>query len=254
MAANPAAARLTETYRLAQARLGAQTVQQILLTWPLLDPSRIDQTITSWLRVSIPIVQTQRSTSAVLASSYLRLFRALEVGADGEFIPTLADMVDLAAVTTSLTVTGPVRVKRSVKQGVAFEAAVEAARVSVARAAMRHVLDGGRNTIIRTVEHDPLALGYARATNGHACFFCAMLASRGPVYKQDSFAHSDARFTGFGDVKVHDGCHCSMEPVYDQDAPWPAGSRHYHDLWDRVTAAAEGPDAARLAFRHAIEQ
>lgn len=241
MAATVAASRLTEAHRLAQARLGAQTVRQMFVAWHLLDPGDLDGTLDRWLRVSVPIVQGQRLSSARLASAYLAAFRTVELGAvsDG-FVPVIAEQVPVEQVVASLTVTGPAAVKTHMRISPITARAMEIGQTMSAGAAMRHALNGGRSTIVDTVRSDRLALGWARATSGRACSFCAMLASRGPVYNADS--------VGFD---AHDHCSCSAEPVYRDDAAWPAGAEDYRALWDEVTAGLSGDDA-RTAFRTAL--
>lgn len=233
MAATAATARLTEAHRFAQSRLGAQIVTLLLAAWPLLDPKDVDRTVERWLRVAVPLVAANHRTSSTLAANYLAAFRTLELGADVPAAqPVLAEL-DRAALVTSLTVTGPVAVKRAMTSGLPWSKALENAQLGSARAAMRHALNGGRDTIIDTVGSDRRAVGWARATSGKACAFCAMLASRGPVYKSAASAGQGRRF--------HDSCHCAVEPVYRADADWPAGARQYRDLWDQAKAG-KGPD------------
>lgn len=242
MAATAEASRLTEAHRLAQARLGAQVVAQVRAAWPLLDPQDFDRSIRQWLRVVLPTVAANRRTSATLAANYLNTFRTLETGKLTAVSPALADAIDPKAVTTSMTVTGPASIRAGLARGGRFAQVMEIAEAASARAAMRHVLNGGRETIEATVRADRTALGYARATSGKPCHFCAMLASRGPVYRSEESA-------GF---QAHDGCSCSLEPVYRRDADWPAGARRYQELWQETTRGLSG-DEARNAFRQALK-
>jgi hypothetical protein len=204
MAATLAGARLTEAHRLAQARIGVQTAAQMVTAWSLIDPNRLDNTTPDWLRVSLTFLQNQRNQSTQLAAAYLRAFRQLELG---ELVPParilFAGSLDIAAATTSLTVTGPVSVKRAMTAGSDLAEAAQTARANTARSGMRHALGGGRDTITATVEADRFALGYRRVTSGGACDFCSMLAGRGAVYS--------GRTSKFD---AHDGCSCSSEPVY----------------------------------------
>lgn len=237
MASSPQAARLTEAHRLAQTRLGAQTAQQMTDAWSVLDPARIDATVEAWLRVSVPVLQNQRATSARLAGAYLRAFRTLEVGE--EIAPTLAAALDPAQTATSLLVTGPVKVKQATARGVPLDAASVLGRESSARAGMRLALAGGRSTITSTLTADPQAHGWARVTSGSPCAFCDMLASRGPVYGEAS-----------ADFEAHDGCSCTAEPVYNHDAAWPPGAREARAVWDESTRGLTGAEAL-AAFRRA---
>lgn len=244
MAATPEGRRLTEAHRVAQARLGAETVESMLAVWSLLDPADLDGTTPRWLRAALPIVQSQRSTSARLAANYLGTFRRIESAATDDLPLRLVEGVDQWAVTSSLTVTGPAAIKSAVGRGEQLGRAVDHAASGSSRAAMRHAMDGGRETIMRTVERDRRAHGWARATSGDPCGFCAMLASRGPAYTSEQ----TARF------QSHDGCSCTAEPTYSLDAAWPPGSERYAELWDEVVVAnGLGGAEARNAYRRAIE-
>jgi len=99
----------------------------------------------------------------------------------------------------------------------------------------------GRDTVMAAVESDSECIGFARATGGVACSFCAMLASRGAVFKS-----SDS-----GGFQAHDGCNCTVEPVYSSNPVLPPGAEQYRDLWDEATAGLGGVDA-RNAFRRAL--
>ena len=239
MAATAAGARLTEGHRLAQTRLGASVVRQMAGLWPLLDPEDLDATVERWLRLALPVVRSQHDASARLAAAYLRTFRSIEA----PDLPPLRlpppPAFNPAQATTSLTVTGPVTVRTATGAGQTIAAASDAGLSASARAAMRLALNGGRSTIVDGVNADTDAQGWARATSGNPCAFCAMLASRGPAYSEES--------VGF---EAHDGCSCSAEPVYDRDADWPAGSDLYRGLWQEAKAA-DGDTTAN--FRRLIE-
>lgn len=240
MAATAEAARLTEAHRLAQIRLGAGVVARMHAAWRLLDVEDLDGTFPSWHEVVTALVQVSRRNSATLAANYLATFRALELGLGTALNPVLAEAVNARALATSMLVTGPVSIRSALARGVSLEQAARTAEGRTAGAAMRHALDGGRQTLVRTTSSDRRALGWARATSGSPCAFCAMLASRGPVYGADAV-----------DFKTHDHCSCVPEPVYRDDAAWPAGSRRLRELWDETTADTGGVDEL-TAFRRAL--
>lgn len=237
MAAVPAAARLTEAHRIAQTRLGAQTVAAMRAIWPLLDPNDLDRSTRRWLTAAMPVIRSQRTTSSRLAANYLRTFKAIEIG--GVQAPVvLNETVAIAQLSTSLAVTGPIHVKQAMSRGVSVVQAMKTAEATSAAAAMRLSLDAGRGTVLRSIRADDEALGYARAASGNACAFCAMLASRGPVYGEESV-----------DFAAHDHCSCGFEPVYRDDSPWPAGSERYRDMWQE-SKAADGDTLSN--FRRAV--
>lgn len=232
MAATTAARRLTEKHRLAQNRIAAQTVARMHLVWPLLDPEAVDASFERWFTAADPIIQTQSSKSAELAANYLRTFKALELGGIEPASIVIATAPS-EAVATSLWVEGPVSIKRAMTAGMPVAKASELAETRSASAAMRHALNGGRETTTRSTNADAQALGWARVTAGRkVCSFCAMLASRGPVYQDDT-----ARF------QAHDHCTCSVEPVYRDDAAWPTGSDRWRDLWAQARDAEGDTEA-----------
>lgn len=242
MAATREAQQLTQAYRLEQLQIGARTADQLREAWQLIDLEAIDATLSRYLRVAVPLVRQQGRLSAELGGRYIGAFRGLEIGTVLGFEPVIAAPPAVEAVTTSLTVTGPAQVKRATAQGLALEQAGELGQSGTMGSGSRHAMDAGRSSVLRSVNADSRALGWARATSGRSCGFCAMLAARGPVYKgRDS-----------GGFKPHDRCGCIPEPVYRRDAEWPAGSERYAELWAETTRGLSG-DEAIAAFRSAVE-
>jgi hypothetical protein len=228
MAATAEAARLTEAHRRAQGRLAARLALNLADTWTLLDPADIDATLQRWLRVTLPVVRDARRASAVLAGDYLPTFRALEIGTIDGLTVRLTDSLDTRLASGSLIVDGPGFLRSATARGALLTTASEKALANVARSATRLALDGSRGTILGSIETDRRSLGWARATSGKACAFCAMLAARGPVYRSEGSSSFDP----------HKGCNCHPEAVYREDADWPTGADRYRGLWDRAQAEA----------------
>lgn len=200
MAATLAGRRLTEAHRLAQARLGAQTVARMRTIWRLMDPDDVDGSFDRWLAAALPLIQAQRSTSSQLAVNYLTLMKQMEFGPQARLDPVIAFPAAFRAVSTSLLVTGPLSVKRAMSRGVPIGRAWDTAEAASSASAMRFALEGGRETITGTTRADPQARGFVRVASGNACNFCEDLAGI-------EFA-DDAVF------QAHDGCSCTAEPVY----------------------------------------
>lgn len=245
MSATLEARRLSEAHRLAQARLGAETVNQLLAVWKLIDPDDLDGTTEEWLRIVLPLIRRQRTVSATLAANYINTFRALELGVGASpFVPVLGDAVEAERVVSSLLYTGPGTVKISLNRGATVESAMSTARTMSAAAGMRHVVNGGRDTITQTIDSDPQAQGWFRTTSGKPCHFCAMLAGRGAVYKGEATA----------DFKSHDSCSCSAEPIYRGDSKMPAGNIQYQAKWDQAKSLARDEKIdVTVAFRRLME-
>ena len=243
MATTAEATALTEAHRAQQARQGALIAYVTAQMWMRgIDPTDIDTSASKLIERLIPLIKRRRDESARLARAYYSRYRSLEVaGGDGFELPPLSSL-DLSVVGTSLRVTGPVGLKlRLAKIGdldvpettlkVLVNDAIETTATAFSGAATRHAMNGGRDEIQNALAEDPVALGYVRVTQANPCYFCAMLASRGPVYGDDSFDESDPRFIGEGTHKVHDHCGCSIEPVYDRKAPWPGRAKEFEGQW-----------------------
>lgn len=166
------------------------------------------------------------------------------------------------AVQASLEVLGPINIKQKTGRGMTPEQAARTALVEVSGAATRHVLEGGRESNIVAMRNDRVVKGWVRVTDADPCAFCAMLASRGPVYREDSL-NSNARgprndnpgvpFLGKGSFKVHDHCQCSMEAVYYTDTEWPGRAKEFDRLWkDHIRGKYSGKDAIN-AWRRLYE-
>ncbi|NEA50449.1 hypothetical protein [Streptomyces sp. SID10815] len=121
-----------------------------------------------------------------------------------------------------------------------------------AAAASRVAMNGGRSTTWNHMRRDRRALGYVRLSRtGTPCGWCAMLISRGPVYK----SRESATFAD-GD-RYHDNCHCYAAPIFNwqqfQGSELTALSREYADLWPKVTKGLSGKSAVS-AWRRFIRQ
>ncbi|USH45843.1 hypothetical protein SEA_VIEENROSE_8 [Streptomyces phage VieEnRose] len=119
-----------------------------------------------------------------------------------------------------------------------------------AAGAERIALNGGRSTVWNHAQRDRRVIGYIRLSRtGTPCGWCAMLISRGPVYRSERSAEY-----GDGD-KYHDNCHCYAEPVYTREqynsSSLYALNRRYSELWPQVTKGLSG-DAAISAWRRFI--
>ncbi|MFI9228988.1 VG15 protein [Streptomyces rimosus] len=121
-----------------------------------------------------------------------------------------------------------------------------------AAAASRVAMNGGRSTAWSHMRRDRRSLGYVRLSRtGTPCGWCAMLISRGPVYK----SRASATFAD-GD-RYHDNCHCYAMPIFNwqqyQGSDLTALSREYEALWPKVTKGHSGKSAL-TAWRRFIRQ
>ncbi|GLY51305.1 hypothetical protein [Lentzea sp. NBRC 102530] len=257
MALTAEGTRLTAEHRRAQARVSVALVRDVLGLWRLLDPYRLDATRPTWAQRVLDLIGRHRSKSERLALDYFTEFRRAELGPDlgGQRVPPVTEILENPwrdAAEVSLLVTGPSTVKRLSAAGLDPSDAAERAGPGVAAAALRHAAGGGRGALDQAINADRLALGYQRVTGPKPCAFCAMLASRGPIYSSSTSGSTTMR--GGKPDDYHDGCGCTAEPVYDVATDLPASSQRFADLWESVVVenGLSGKEA-RNAFRRAHE-
>lgn len=242
--------RLGSTHRASQDRLATALAAVLKRAYEraVVGGYQNDDIVQSWIADMVPLILMYRTRSEGMARSFYD-----QASPRGRGFATPADPVEDEAIATSLRVTGVIEIVEGLKRGKSFDESVERAEKMAVGAAARHALDGGRSLIRNTVANDQTALGYYRQTKAGCCSFCAVLASRGQVYKGESFNESDPRFIGDdSDVKVHDHCHCQLVPVFSRTQGLPDLNERFGELWARTSRGLSGNDALN-AFRRAYE-
>jgi hypothetical protein len=255
MAATASGAQLTELHRQAQLAIRSSFTRELLRLWPLIKLDQLDESAGEWIGFVTELILQFRQRSAGRALSYYDEFRNAEIGEPLPDRPLYRnlDAPVPGAIRTSLLVTGPIGMKSRIAKGINPDIARAKALVDVAGAASRHVLDGGRTQLVESVKKDSKAVQYARVTDGKPCYFCAMLASRGPIYRSASTAvFATNRSATRAGREFHDHCGCSVEPGFSKDAEWPGRGRDFAKIWKDSTAG-KGGKAALNAFRSAYE-
>ncbi|MDG4532564.1 hypothetical protein [Streptomyces sp. AV19] len=138
-----------------------------------------------------------------------------------------------------------------------LDALMGRAGAQAAGVADREALRGGRAMLDAASRADRRVIGWARVTDGDPCAWCAMLASRGAVYR--SRAVAGIRGLNGHDLppvqrddleKYHPMCHCQTVPVYSRAEFMSEQARSYWQQWQDVTRGASGPEALRAWRRH----
>jgi hypothetical protein len=220
-------------YRALQLAIRARAIAELLAAWPLF---RGD--LESWRRffpVAAAIVSARHRDSAALGLARLRERAVTE----GIALPEvrLPDPPPAEQLDRSFGATGLAGTWRAMSVGMSVEAAREVGFARLAMAAGRHVMDGGRQVILGAAEAEP-RIRWRRVAAPSACAFCAMLASRGPVYASETV-----------DFQAHDGCACVAEPAFPGEGR-SSQERALYEQWREATAGLSGADALR-AFRRA---
>ncbi|MFJ7909032.1 hypothetical protein [Kitasatospora sp. NPDC096204] len=83
------------------------------------------------------------------------------------------------------------------------------------------VQDAGRDAVHLALQDDPGAIGYFRATDASPCYFCALMAGRGAVYKSK-------RTAAFG---AHPHCHCQAVPIFSRRYRLATENDRFARMW-----------------------
>ncbi|MGZ4621466.1 MAG: VG15 protein [Blastococcus sp.] len=236
----------------AQAGLAILVGLAIAKLWPSLDLLHLRSSLPAFKAAVAVEVQRHAQASATMAAQQYRRER-VAAGVGGGYTPIPADppsveqvaqAVDWAvqplwdsAIPVATIPDAPEETQRLASSAVAD------AKARLAAASEKLTIDAGRDTIVGNAQRDRQAKGWARVPEPGACSFCAMLATRGAVYRSEKSAS----------FKSHDHCRCHVEPVFTAYEP-SARVREWQALYQRVVTdqGRTGKDA-RTAFRQALE-
>lgn len=286
MAHTEQGAQLTASHHKAQMSLSMSLVEVIRdLFLSIFDVNDIDGSSAKFIAQAVPVVVRARDLSTDMAITYLDAFRKVELSGlvdsvhldptDPLTVPrgVLEDMVseglleadDLDQLSRSvieslpssgqlakeLHSSGAAVAKKKLAAGGSAAEAVDVAAKAVASKVVQQVADGGRAPLLQETERGSHGcVGYARVVDDDPCAFCAMLASRGAVYRADSFEGSNSLFSGDGRFKVHPGCGCTLEPIFGgRIMGLPPGSKKLMDEWAEIAAGHEDPWGAWRRYK-----
>ena len=269
-------AALDAAYRATQARTAIAVARILFDRWGNVEPDNLAGTGAAWMRDAIAAVLAGQGRARGNADAYVAQIRRLQAPGASPFTPPPAKPPNEEQIRKSLEYTGISTTARevfrveSVREGVRDvpntdqesedrtsegrkRQIMEDAISRAAAAAVRHITTAGQDRIHDLVQADPVATGYARTTKPGCCYFCAMLASRGFVYKEDSFDSSDARFSGPGNAKVHDSCGCGLRPAYSRAEPPPERNAELEELWTTIGENARDGETTVQTWRRIYE-
>lgn len=252
MPASAEALALAEQFRRRQVQLRARFVREFVLIWrATLDSARLGLTSPTWLELSTALIRRWRPVFQRLAAQYYARASALDTGAApiiagaavtgaGLVTPPIA----AARVVTSLLRTGLGTLQDARRRGLPLAQADALAMVTAAEDAARLALDAGRDQVQELVEQDRRALGWMRVTDGDPCAFCAMLASRGAVYKSREAAGFELDPVRGAINRYHPNCGCQVVPVFTREPLLPETTQRLREQWE--TAQREAREAGEL--------
>lgn len=269
-----------------QEEVAAQLALGLLPMWYILNPDDLDATTLPWLMAIMPLIKKAYEQSQRLGGVFLNDYRFAALPTKDPLnieLPNVEkplDVNDLAwntldfpgpqidvqpfdedAVSRNMVVNGPSRVMAGMDEKTLEEAMTTGLHTS-SGAAIRQAINGSRSVTRDVAEQDPSILGYARVTDSDPCYYCAILASRGAVYRADSFVASDADFKGgsiadlgenWSDVaKVHDNCRCTLRPVYMKAHFRDRESWFYYEQWKEFSKGKSNAKAIQNYRKHFV--
>ncbi len=253
---------MTEEHRRQQVKLTEQIADVVRkLFRKHVDWADIDGSTTEFVRHAVPQIMMYREESRLRSINYMHAFQAVEAP---ELPPMMEEPDDYDEAEAATTLLKSVRgvLKALSRKGYPVDEAMDRAEQAVASKSGKIVGDGGRNLIESEVRRGHAAVGYARVVDADPCPFCAMLASRGvyyegkeapgaQLYRSDAFNASNARFKGDGRFKVHDGCCCTLEPVYMKDGKitLPGNGNQLAEEWAQIASGRPDPWLAWQRWR-----
>lgn len=223
MADTAAGAALTDAHRIAQVELSQQAIAAALVVWAELNPGNLAATRERWLQLLVTLIGIFDVRSAELAVSYLQQFRSVEGNPDGP-IEGRRDFKP-GGTARVLDYNGPATIIRHIKAGMQPAEAKRRVQQTMVGAVQRQVLEGGRRVVDLSALSNPVSKGWRRVADSDPCTFCALMASRGPVYRSESSAGSGRKY--------HNKCGCTVEEVFGQWRPNRA-EQAYVDAYDEA--------------------
>lgn len=202
-------------------------VASMFKIWPLLDLHDLKGTLPGYQTAVAALVRQYGQTSAVLAARFYQARRP-----DPGFLlmpasPPGTEQVTKATGWSTKGLWGP-------------EPDVKAAQTLTHGVAQQMVVGTGRGTLINAIRADYRCRGWARVARPDACSFCAMLSTRGAVYKNKQTS----------EFKAHNHCHCLPVPLFASHYEPPAYVREWRALYLQST---RGQSDTLNAFRRAYE-
>ncbi|MCP3801846.1 hypothetical protein NLX83_21505 [Allokutzneria sp. A3M-2-11 16] len=241
MATTPQGRQLTVAHRQAQLGHRADLTRGVLAAWGGLDVANLAVTAKAVAVVLAELVRAAFSRSVDTAAEYVVRHAAAE---GVKITPHRALVPERDRLRLHLETSVRASTLTALRAGKSPREAGAVALVRTTGTATRLALAGGRATVTGTARRSRRVKGYRRITSQTPCPFCALLVSRGAVYRSKTTALLDSSGESY-----HDHCACQAELVY-HDEPATEHEKWLAELWEEATKGLSGREA-RLAFARA---
>jgi hypothetical protein len=215
---------LAKSVRSTQIGLQVDLLRKVTEGWPSLNFSQLDRTWPGWLAMMQALVAEYHQELAAQSSLLYRGTRQLEIGEPGPQV--LAAPPAEEWTKKALGYAAPGVYEKALRQQVERQAAEHKALVTTLGTTTRIALDGARQTMVDAGSKDHSRVRYFRVTDGDPCYFCALAASRGAVYRS-AFTAGDGN--AYHD---HDSCTVGVTFVggHQLDGPAAEAARIYDSV------------------------
>lgn len=233
MARTRAGRALTDDHRIAQIAIGDTYGELARDLAGLIDFDNLPASREALLVNGHALTAEGYEMSSSAARAYVNEFRLAETGArSGPAITTPMGFRHVAVELNAALERGAALITSGI--ATPEQARVLAARW-VANSVQVNTMYGGRNTVVQSAYRDRDSGRWRRVTDGEPCAFCAMLATRGPVYREET--------VGF---ETHEHCGCGGEIVYGNWQPTEL-EQAWIDAYNDVAEVATLADGKRVA-------
>lgn len=243
--ATTAAAWGASPHYIGQGLLGGSLAGQVANVWPLVDPSHVLESGRQVAAALVPVVQQHAMAARALANEHY-LSERMQGSVLQPFMPQVVELPQddkvYQYVDWALRDLGSAEDDGSTL--------LVPAQRKAAQALQKLVSDTGRDQVIQNVMDDRAARGWAREARPGACWFCAMLATRGAVYRS-AWTAGRRTYDGVPVNSFHRNCQCQVVPLFRAYEP-PAHVREWQQVYGDATKDVYGADKA-WAFQEAYE-
>jgi hypothetical protein len=226
----------------AQEALIVLLLSELDVLWDQLDVNNPADTLEQWLDAVTAVIENYAIAMGALVQE-LYLDQREDAGVDSEFDPSPIDAPSEEDIESAL---------RWALSDLWDGGSIDDARDRLEAGAEKLVLDTARDTTAADSIEDPAAKGWARVARPDACYFCAMLATRGGVYSDRETALIAGPGSNRSGEEYHDHCRCVAVAVFEgQEYQPPAYVHEWNEIWKKSTKGLRGDDAMN-AFRRAL--
>lgn len=221
--------------------------------------ARLGDLVRAVLSEGIPITDRERADAALMLLRSMQLARSETQAVASGYLQGLGVASDAAAEQYGLGAILDVfeRVANDVGANehnhTAPDITMKATR-RVARALARHAEQPARDLVAVTAESIEGGAWQRVLTGARSCAFCAMLASRGPIYESHKTAEHGPGKVMRGGVEIdvyHDGCDCLVifVPAGLKDWEGRAQWKRLQHMWHQADNAEDDDRPTRNVFR-----